>query len=275
MRHHILRLITATILSQSASSLAVTLPSEFESAARQVDPLFAYFGSVSNITITPSVNVAYSGGSNEVLIAWQPDQFFTTGGASVGDRFISGVDLNIPSNALWFSLSVQAPSTGTVSLKIVLREDDNNDGLIEPLSSDDEWTSPIFFLEPGRSVYNIPLADFVDTNVEGNGIQGFTTTGAMGIEISIETSSLYPGGMVIAPASYFIDHLGLYNAPQTLPVSTRADLNLDNTINGADLGLLLGSWGLCSTGCNADLNFDTVVDGSDLGLLLGSWNADL
>ena len=49
------------------------------------------------------------------------------------------------------------------------------------------------------------------------------------------------------------------------------DLDGDGVVDGADLGLLLGSWGPCP-GCPADLNGDGVVDGADLGLLLGSWS---
>ena len=52
------------------------------------------------------------------------------------------------------------------------------------------------------------------------------------------------------------------------------DLNLDGVVNGADLGLLLGAWGVCpggTTGCIGDLNNDGVVNGADLGLMLGAW----
>lgn len=48
------------------------------------------------------------------------------------------------------------------------------------------------------------------------------------------------------------------------------DLNGDGIVNGADLGLLLGSWGVCA-GCPADLNGDGIVNGADLGLMLGAW----
>lgn len=48
------------------------------------------------------------------------------------------------------------------------------------------------------------------------------------------------------------------------------DLNGDGIVNGADIGLLLGSWGPCA-GCAADINLDGIVDGADLGLLLGDW----
>jgi len=49
-----------------------------------------------------------------------------------------------------------------------------------------------------------------------------------------------------------------------------ADLNGDGVVDGADLGLLLGSWG--GPGAS-DLNDDGTTDGADLGLLLGSWGA--
>lgn len=50
--------------------------------------------------------------------------------------------------------------------------------------------------------------------------------------------------------------------------SIPADLNHDGVVNGADLGLLLASWG---PGGAADLDCDGTVSGSDLGLLLSSW----
>lgn len=48
------------------------------------------------------------------------------------------------------------------------------------------------------------------------------------------------------------------------------DLNIDGIVDGADLGLLLSSWGPCP-GCAADLNGSGIVDGADLGSLLSNW----
>jgi hypothetical protein len=48
-----------------------------------------------------------------------------------------------------------------------------------------------------------------------------------------------------------------------------ADLTGDGQVDGADLGLLLGSWG----GAQGDLTGDGFTDGADLGLLLGAWGA--
>ena len=49
-----------------------------------------------------------------------------------------------------------------------------------------------------------------------------------------------------------------------------ADLNCDGVVDGADLSILLASWGACP-GCKADINQDGVVNGADLAILLASW----
>jgi hypothetical protein len=49
------------------------------------------------------------------------------------------------------------------------------------------------------------------------------------------------------------------------------DLNVDGVVNGADLGLMLSSWGPCGTNCPYDLNADGQVNGADLGLVLSAW----
>lgn len=48
------------------------------------------------------------------------------------------------------------------------------------------------------------------------------------------------------------------------------DLDCSGTVDGSDLGMLLGQWGAC-TECASDFDHDGVVDGSDLGTLLGAW----
>jgi hypothetical protein len=48
------------------------------------------------------------------------------------------------------------------------------------------------------------------------------------------------------------------------------DLNGDGVVNGADLGILLGSFG--ATSGPGDLNGDGVVNGADLGILLAGWS---
>lgn len=55
-----------------------------------------------------------------------------------------------------------------------------------------------------------------------------------------------------------------------LSSSVYEDLNEDGTVDGADLGLLLGAWETTDT--VADLNNSGFVDGGDLGVLLASWS---
>ena len=58
-------------------------------------------------------------------------------------------------------------------------------------------------------------------------------------------------------------------AIQTLTCT--ADLNHDNNVNGADLGVLLGQWATAGGTTGADINADGTVNGADLGLMLGAW----
>jgi len=53
--------------------------------------------------------------------------------------------------------------------------------------------------------------------------------------------------------------------------SSQGDVNLDGVVNGADLSLVLGSWGPCN-GCAADVDGNGAVDGADLAVVLGAWS---
>lgn len=61
---------------------------------------------------------------------------------------------------------------------------------------------------------------------------------------------------------------GMIDAP--VVADCDSDLNGDDVVDGADLGILLGLW---NTAGLADINQDGVVDGADLGVLLGSWGS--
>jgi hypothetical protein len=50
------------------------------------------------------------------------------------------------------------------------------------------------------------------------------------------------------------------------------DLDGDGDVDGADLGLLLGEFGISGPSV-ADLNRDGRVTGADIGILLGAWSA--
>lgn len=50
------------------------------------------------------------------------------------------------------------------------------------------------------------------------------------------------------------------------------DLTQDGEVNGADLAILLGEWGVCEN-CESDINEDGQVNGADLSLVLSSWGS--
>jgi hypothetical protein len=55
--------------------------------------------------------------------------------------------------------------------------------------------------------------------------------------------------------------------------NTIGDINSDGRVDGADLTILLGEWGVCPQFyCAGDLNGDGLIDGIDLTILLGSWS---
>jgi len=66
-------------------------------------------------------------------------------------------------------------------------------------------------------------------------------------------------------------HVALTQVFAASPVPSPADLNGDGVVDGADLGILLNSWGPC-VGCPADLDGNGVVDGADVGILLSEWS---
>lgn len=114
-----------------------------------------------------------------------------------------------------------------------------------------------------------------------------------GNDMSLQPTSpcVDSGSNALVPAGTTVDYLGMPRfwdvvavpdtGSGTAPIVDRgayelfifvnpcpADLNGDGSVDGADLGNLLGQWG--GNG-SADLNDDGVVDGADLGALLGAW----
>lgn len=76
---------------------------------------------------------------------------------------------------------------------------------------------------------------------------------------------------------YFcIPHCAMFGMVGTIVIETPlipGDLNNTGNVDGADLAILLGSWGPCKDcdDCLADIDGSCQVDGSDLAILLGNW----
>ena len=89
------------------------------------------------------------------------------------------------------------------------------------------------------------------------------------------------GLLLPATDTYFIrvfpstttDDIQMYTLVTTINLApeTPGDVNNDGIVNGADLGILLASWGPVACGSIYDLNGSCTVDGADLGILLANW----
>jgi hypothetical protein len=50
------------------------------------------------------------------------------------------------------------------------------------------------------------------------------------------------------------------------------DINHDGVVNGVDLAIVLGAWGVCGAGtCPTDIDRDGLVNGVDLAVVLSNW----
>ena len=107
-----------------------------------------------------------------------------------------------------------------------------------------------------EEVSRIPLdrftTDIVSTPADTSGIPGRVFSGLRG------SKSVDP---VVTLRDY---------ERSEVPDCVFADLNGDSVVDGIDIGVLIGSWGVCG-GCSADLNGDGIVDSADLGLLFVAW----
>jgi uncharacterized membrane protein len=112
------------------------------------------------------------------------------------------------------------------------------------------------FLYDGAMTYD--LADLIPPG-SGWNLNMNTSSSALGIS---------EDGIIVGTGVFN----GLTRAYAMLPVPATCfgDLNRDDVVDGADLGILLAAWGPAD-GSSADLNGDGEVNGADLGLLLAAW----
>jgi len=115
-----------------------------------------------------------------------------------------------------------------------------------------------------------PIERIEFTTTEQGGVLVGAFAGLKPGESSLGTVDLgdYPGP---GPGPGGSGVIALDAACRFVESAPSADLNGDGVVDGADLGILLGSWGICDD-CPADLNGDGVVDGADLGILLANWS---
>jgi hypothetical protein len=110
----------------------------------------------------------------------------------------------------------------------------------------------------------------VGTQITGNssnlGASGLRSTGTR------QSCVLADGTSVCGNANRNVDGPYLIEGNATV-CDCLADLVIDGSVNGGDLGVVLNAWGLANSQGAGDVNHDGVVNGVDLGLLLSAWGA--
>lgn len=215
-----------------ATAALATIPNDFEPGSPMLSPLGSYFGGVGAFGVRASTTTIYNGRSLELWANFQHDTFFHIAGFQTGLVDLPRSALTFPANADTLSITVRPPATGRFQMSIGIREDDDGDGLYDS-GNDDLWESNFILLDTTTRVYNIPVSSLTLANPgSGNGVMNLNTTPSMGIVVTFETRASLPGGIVEQPASFLIDHLGLYVGNQALPQpSCPADLD-----NGSNTG---------------------------------------
>ena len=110
----------------------------------------------------------------------------------------------------------------------------------------------------------------VGTTITGNS----APTGAGGLHVGggMYSCVLSGGTSICSNTARNVDGPYLIEGTATV-CDCLADLTQDGAVNGADLGVVLNSWGITLPSGAGDVNHDGVVDGADLGALLNSWGA--
>jgi|LauGreDrversion4_2_1035121.scaffolds.fasta_scaffold09937_4 subtilisin family serine protease len=98
--------------------------------------------------------------------------------------------------------------------------------------------------------------------------------GVAGLREALFATASRSDGAGLHPDPMFVEGHGLVRAfDAALRGRSIADLNLDGAVSGADLGIVLGRWGITGEPglVFGDLNGDGTINGVDLGFVLGNW----
>ncbi|MEQ9616696.1 MAG: hypothetical protein RLN60_01535, partial [Phycisphaerales bacterium] len=262
MRHR--TITSAAVLTTAAlAGAGVTMPNECE-MSDSLNRLYSYFG-VQTFSVSPSARAVHSGDSIRVD-AMFVSSFFSSAGFGLGTLGIAPPDLADRTGADTFSISVDSDAPATLAITVTIREDDNGDGVITAGSGDDEWESTEFLVAPGVSVVNIPYGAFTESDFsDGDGLQQFNTTGAMAYIINVESREGLAGGLVTTPTTLWLDHIGLYNGPQSISESVCAgDCDGSGTVDFNDLVSMLFEFGPVGAAVACDADDSGTVDFNDL-----------
>ncbi|MFO0963531.1 MAG: choice-of-anchor tandem repeat NxxGxxAF-containing protein [Phycisphaerales bacterium] len=189
----------------------------------------------------------------------------------------------------------QATNTGYIGVRkadgtviTVLREGDTLPGGSATISSV-SGQSNLCFSDCGVAVFTASLSDTGsaviawdevhglrtlgrtgDTTFTGTPAEQITLIGSTGVNGNSGNTGISSTGWLVLRAADFTNQVYAVSRIFLGSNPCPSDLNGDQVVDGADLGLLLGNWGNSGVG---DIDGSGTVDGADLGLLLGGWGA--
>ncbi|MGP1273557.1 MAG: GC-type dockerin domain-anchored protein [Phycisphaerales bacterium] len=265
-------LLSALLATTAGTALAQpTIPAEFDEPGRLLDRLFTV-GGVASLQVSASSQPVYAQGSMQVDIGFVPGGFFNFSTAGIGVLDV-GSGFRVDPNADTFSIAILAPNPlpGGLELEVILRDDDNADGVTDP-GSDDEWESDPLDVMPGLNIYNIPLAAFTDLNPGvGNDAPDFASGPTGGMILTFVTSTSMPEGRIEVATRLLVDHIGVYDGEQALPTECIADTNGDGVLSPADFTGWVVAYNTQSPEC--DQNGDDACTPDDFTAWIRNYNA--
>jgi hypothetical protein len=203
---------------------------------------------------------------------------------TAGETRLLGGNINVGTNPLQL-LGGKLLGSGTVTGSVI------NNGSVEPGSSPGLLTVTGNYTHTENGSLHIEVAGTkpivlhdvlaVGGNAIIDGFLGLTILDhdalLVGDQIELLTAADVDGVFAAAscPGVFVVIYLGDAIIAEVLAAPIPADLNCDGVVDGADLLILLSSWGQCpdSDNCPADLNNSGAVDGADLLLLLSAWGS--
>lgn len=263
----------ALVLGAGLAAAQPQIPSEFDAPGASLDRLFT-LGGVASFQVSPSAQTIFEGGSYQLNIGFSASGVFQFSSVGLGVLNTGAGAFLTDAAGDTFSITIRTPepAVGGLELFVTLRDDDNNDGVIDAAGDDDEWSSEAITLSPGTAVYNIALADFEDINPgTGNDLRDFAGGPAGAMVLVLQSSTSLPGGRIETPISVWIDHAGVYAGAQTLPVDCLADTNGDGALSPADFSAWIAAFNAVSAAC--DQNGDGACTPADFSAWIANYNA--
>jgi len=191
----------------------------------------------------------------EVIVTGGVDGSF---GISAVRALIDGIDFGTGGDAVTIAGGIGAINPVNGGPPVL----DLGDGVIEVLYGQDISDGPSVVTGVGNSGA---------TMLASGTYSGSAPTFGMDGSLSSQGLFLTSGGPTFG-AAVDPDNNNLFIIPDE-PCCVPGDLNEDGSVDGLDLGIQLGNWGLNGIPeLGGELNASDPVDGLDLGILLGNWS---